>query len=335
MVSIILTILKVIGIIFLVLLGIIASLALLVLFVPVRYRAGGSYAQQKADLLGRVSWLVGIICVTVRYQNDQPFHIRARLFGIPVFDNLRKRGRRQKKKRRVKEEEPQIQAASVADNAAEPNENDTVKNTADTIADTTENDSKERAAKQNENAENSEPMQQEAERAADEAEMPEQQQKKTDKTTIFQKIQKILMKFIKFFENIKFTFQRIYVIMKKIKDNIRYYLELLQQESTKQAFGLCKKQFLRILKNICPKKYSVKLHLGFEDPAVLGNALAVCGMLYPWHMGRIEICPEFEHEIVEGSFSFKGRIHIYVLLWTAWLFLTDKNIKRLRKQLNL
>lgn len=323
MVSIILTILKIIGIGILVILGIIIFLVLLVLFVPVRYKADGSYTDSHSNIFGKVSWLIGIVSVTVRYQNEQPFHIRAKLFCIPIFDNLKKRKKKAFRKR--KKEEPQLQAASVCEEGT----------TAQNKAEITET--------QRETAAQQEPLTDirresspaESGQTADEVPVNELDHENTDKETFFQKIQKIFIKLIKFFENIKFIFQKIYVIIMKIKDNIKYYLELLQRESTKQAFGLCKKQLLRILKNISPTKYSVKLHLGFEDPAVLGNILAVWGMIYPWHMGRIDICPEFEESIVEGSFFLKGRVRIYILLWTVWLFLTDKNIKRLRKQLNL
>ena len=89
----------------------------------------------------------------------------------------------------------------------------------------------------------------------------------------------------------------------------------------KTAFANCKKLEKLIFVN--------------EDPATLGNVLAVWGMLYPWHRGRIDIRPEFEETIVEGSFSVKGRVSVYVFLWTAWLFFTDKNIKQLRKQLHI
>lgn len=307
-----------------VILGIIVLLLLLVLFVPVRYKAGGTYLDSHADLSGKVSWLIGMISVTVRYQNEQPIHIRAKLLFVPIFDNLKKHKRKKKTSRKRKKEEPQLQAASVSDNTVDTENTD--------VAEAGMAEEKEQTS-QSENI--SEPLAKETERAADEAEISEKKEKNTDKISIFRKIQKFLMNFVNFFENIKFTFQRIYVIMMKVKNNIKYYLELLQQESTKQAFGLCKKQLLRIWKNLCPKKYSVKLHLGFEDPAVLGNVLAVWGMLYPWHMGRIDIHPEFEQQVVEGSFSLKGRVSIYILLWTAWLFLTDKNIKQLRKQLNI
>lgn len=293
-----------------VILGIIILLILLVLFLPIRYKASGNYMDNHTDIFGKVSWLIGIVSINFRYQNEQPFHIRAKVFCIPVFDNLKKHKRKKKHFRKRKEEEPQLQAASVSDHMVKQ-----------------EHIEGEKLEPVYPVKDNSEPLSKETEQTEDES-------KDTEKKSIFQNIQNIFIKFIKFFENIKFTFQRIYVIIIKIKDNIKYYLELLQQESTKQAFGLCKKQLLRILKNLSPQKYSVKLHLGFEDPAVLGNVLAVCGMLYPLHMGRIDICPEFEQEIVEGSFSFKGRVSIYILLWTAWLFLTDKNIKKLRKQLN-
>jgi len=79
----------------------------------------------------------------------------------------------------------------------------------------------------------------------------------------------------------------------------------------------------------------VKLHLGFEDPATMGNVLAVWGMAYPFHMGKVDIQPEFDKKIIEGTFWFKGKISFYVFVWTVWLLLTDKNIKQLRKQLNL
>lgn len=317
MVSVILTILKIIGIGILVILGVIILLILFVLFVPVRYKAGGNYADNRADVSVKVHWLIGIVAVTVRYQSGQPFHIRAKLFYIPVFDNLKKHKTKKNAFRRRKKEEPQIQAASVLDNAVD-----------ETDSDTEEPNKKEESSAPN-------PLLQADNRTEDEIEKNKIEDENTDKITIIQKIKRFLIKFFEFFRKIKFTFRKIYVIMRKIKDNINYYLELLQQESTKRAFALCKKQLLRILKHVCPQKYGAKLHLGFEDPAVLGNVLAIWGMLYPLHMGRIDIQPEFEQTIAEGSFWVRGRISVYVFLWTAWLFLTDKNIRRLRKQLDL
>lgn len=319
MVSIILTILKIIGISILVILGIIVLLILLVLFVPVRYRAYGSCTDKEIDVFGRVSWLIGIAAVTVRYKDKQPFRMRVRLFGIPIFDSRRER--RHKKGRKSLREKPELQAASFSENASE-------EKSAVGESPAKEDIAKNAVKEEHIEEKDSKMLIQEPERASDEVES-------SNKMTICQKIKRFFLKFFEFFSNIKFTFRKICVTIIKIKDNIKYYWELLQQESTKQAFDVCKKQLLRIGKNLCPKKYRAKLHLGFEDPAVMGDVLAVWGMLYPFHKGRIEINPEFEKKIMEGSFQLKGRVSIYVFLWTVWLFLTDKNIRQLRKQLNI
>lgn len=310
MVSIILTILKIIGISILVMLGILVFLILLVLFVPVRYKAYGSRTDKGTDVFGRVSWLLGIAAVTVRYKGEQPLCIKIRLLGIPIFNSRKER----KHKRQDSHEKAELQAASVPEDTSE-------KKIKEFIA-------QEALAEKKNEEKRSEVLIQEPECAADEVE-------NSNKTTICQKIKGFFLNFFDFFRNIKFTFRKIYVTIIKIKDNIKYYWELLQQESTKQAFGICKKQLLRIFRNLCPKKYMVKLHLGFEDPAVLGNVLAIWGMLYPYHRGRFDISPEFDKQIFEGSFQLKGRISIYVFLWTVWILFADKNIRRLRKQLHL
>ena len=88
-----------------------------------------------------------------------------------------------------------------------------------------------------------------------------------------------------------------------------------------------------IFKNLKPKKFQVNLHLGFDNPELMGKIMAVNGMLYPVHLGKIAILPEFEQNIVEGNFIIKGRISIYIYVWTALFVLIDKDIKLLIKRL--
>lgn len=313
MVSIILTILKIVGISLLALLGIVILLILLVLFVPVRYKAGGSYAEGNADVSGKVRWLLGIVSVKVRYQNGQPFHIKAKVLFITIFDNLKKgkKPKRERKRKRTSDEKPQIQAASSDEEGHAEEENIPEEVFVDEAA------------------------MSEAQWTADEVEKDKADDETAGKISIIHKIKAFFAKLVEILENIKFTFHRIYDIMVKVRDNIKYYWELLQEESTKEAFGLCSKRLLKIIKNISPRKYEVKLHLGFEDPAVMGNVLAVWGMLYPFHMGKVDIEPEFDKTVMEGSFRLRGRMSIHILLWTVWLFVTDKNIRQLRKQLGI
>jgi len=334
-VSIILTILKIIGISILIILGIVILLILLVLFVPLRYQAAGSYVQECASVSGKVRWLMGTASLTVQYKSGQPFHIKAKVFFITVFDNLKKhkKTKKERKRKSVSDEKPQLQAASSGE-----------KEHIDDEAMREDISVKEAFAKEVETEEAVDEVDRESEnaasgRTADEVEKDKSNNgnvdNNTDKGTLFQKVRAFMEKLVEVLKNIKFTFYKIYVIIVKIKDNIKYYWELLQQESTKHAFHLCTKQLSKIIKNISPKKYEVKLHLGFEDPAAMGNVLAVWGMFYPFHMGNVDIQPEFEQKIMEGSFRMKGKIRISVFLWTIWLLITDKNVKQLRKQLDL
>ncbi|MDE6365044.1 MAG: hypothetical protein K2L86_12425, partial [Lachnospiraceae bacterium] len=119
----------------------------------------------------------------------------------------------------------------------------------------------------------------------------------------------------------------------RIKNNIEYYLEILRRDSTKQALAVCWGQFGRILKKIGPRKFRVNLHLGFEDPAVMGQALAIWGMLYPVHLGAVDIQPEFDQAVLEGDFSFQGRISVFVFAHAGCILFFNKDLKRLIKNL--
>ena len=104
-------------------------------------------------------------------------------------------------------------------------------------------------------------------------------------------------------------------------------------DSTKRALTVCQKQFVYVLRKLSPQKYRINLHLGFEDPAVMGEVLAVWGMLYPLHMGNIDLQPEFEQSVMEGDFSFRGHVSVAVFVRVACSLFFDKDFKRLLKHL--
>ena len=121
--------------------------------------------------------------------------------------------------------------------------------------------------------------------------------------------------------------------MVRIKNNIEYYLRILQLDSTKRAFAVAKKQLTRVLGKISPRKYRINLHLGFDDPAVMGEVLAVWGMCYPLHQGNIDIQPEFEQSVIEGDISFRGAVNLFVFVRAVCILFFDKDIKHLIKHL--
>ena len=91
--SIILTILKVIGIILLIILLIILAILLLVLFVPIRYSAGGRKEGDVLEFSGKVTWLLRAVTVQLGYEPGRAGLTKdLRIFGISLFklrDKLR------------------------------------------------------------------------------------------------------------------------------------------------------------------------------------------------------------------------------------------------------
>lgn len=315
MLSIILTILKIIGISILVILGIILFLLLIVGFVPVRYRSKGTYQNKAIYVEGRATWLLHAVTALALFENEKPFHICLKIFGFRIYDNLRpvkvKSSQKNKKVKKTKNKSKdvgEIQAASISDT------NDT---------DSEETGEKSILVQKIDCFEEQEFSEQNSNSAKD----------KNVFKNFFQKLEMFITKIVNFFKNITFTFHRICDTINKVLANIKYYLDLLQLDRTKLAFASCKKQFLRVFKSIVPKKYRINLHIGFDDPSVMGEILAVWGMLYPFHQGNIDIQPEFDQSIIEGDFCFKGRISIYVFVRAVCVLLFDKNFKLFIKQL--
>lgn len=308
MISILLTILKIIGIILLVLLGVLLTAVLLVLLVPVRY---GLHAhrdlQEEAPVVARVkvTWLLHLISVYFSYPDAA--YIRAKILGITVYRSDKEKKSEKKERSKTKEN-------------AETKENTEIKGNTETKEST----------ETKENTENKKGAQQEKEqpkRAA--AEQKDAEDEEEEKPTIKQ----FLVKLVEKLKNIKYTIRQICDKIKHIVRNIRYYFHVIRSETFKRAFSLCKKQVFSLLKSILPKKIKGKLLIGTGDPASTGQVLAVYGMLYPIIGDNIVITPDFEQQIIEGELQVKGRITVGRLLKVAIVVFFNKDIRRVIKLL--
>ncbi|MDE7323928.1 MAG: hypothetical protein K2N73_14670 [Lachnospiraceae bacterium] len=305
--------LKIIGIVILVILGLILLLLLLILFVPVRYRTKGEYLDNNFAADMRVTWFLHTASFKAEYSIGQAFHMRLKILGITIYDNLKAAGKKYKNKKmkstkNKSEDVGEIQAASYEDTQEY------------------EKDIPQSAFLKND-------YQEEQNLSVNTDEDEFVSEKATHKWHILYKVKIIFINFVNFLKNIKFTFHKIYDTIIRVKDNIKYYLELLQLDSTKQAFSMCIKQLGWAFKKILPKKFRINFHLGFEDPAIMGEVLAVWGMFYPLHQGNIDIRPEFDRSVIEGEFSVKGCISVYVFVKVACVLFFDKNIKLLIRHL--
>ena len=81
------TILKVIGIILLVVLALILTALLCVLFVPVKYRAVGSFDNTDIRAKAHVSWLLHLFALHIEYAQETDGYIRLAFVKKKLFDN--------------------------------------------------------------------------------------------------------------------------------------------------------------------------------------------------------------------------------------------------------
>ncbi len=319
MLAIVLTVLKIIGIILLCLLVTVLVLAGLVLFVPVRYHASGYYRGAYA-VHGKLSWLLHLITVKVSFCKDDELQLIVRLLGIPIYDMQRKKQKVKKaesrKKERLKAEQAKEEVAGkVVTKPPVPHRPGNEENTSNLAESVKEMESG---------------SQTNGKQLMDEIVEKETPQEE-DGFAFFEKLKLLFTKCKERIMNIKYTFRRICDKIKHIKDNITYYVELWQEENTKLALAACKKELLRIWKDIKPKKFRVNALLGTDDPGTTGQIIGYCAMLYPVHQGNIVVVPDFENKVVEADFLLKGKITVYVYIVVAYTMLFNKNIKRLKK----
>lgn len=301
MLHIILLILKIIGIVLLCLLGFLLLSICLVLFVPVRYfiKAERTAEPESNYALARITWLLHIVSVSVSYENEE-LNPLIRLFGIKLNLNKEKKEKKQKKKDGKSDE------TKAADDEFE--------------FEVTE--SAEAAKEEASVSPKAEPVQ---EKTSDTKEVPRIEKKQS----FFSRCKEFFQKLISFIKNFKKKIIRFFQKLSEAKDNLDYYIAAYEDERNQKVIQLCLEQLKKILHNMKPSKFKAVLHVGMEDPASMGQLLAVFGIIYPFFEGNLSVTPEFLEPIFEGSLYIKGRVTAFVLLRAAWKIYFNKDFKRM------
>lgn len=324
MVSVIITILKIIGILLLVILGLILILLALILFVPVCYRIQGK-KEEKVEGKVTVSWLMHII--SLRFSYNEELYCKLRIFGIPVYDFLKERVDSESKDKRKpnKKEKNNPEQESAAENEAEkkPILNQQVQKQED-IKDNL-NESK------NENKDEK--------KAAEESGKPEEKNE-SKSVKPWEKVIKFLdgirlwiKKIIEKLHKIKYTLHSIQNKKSSLTELVEYYAELLKKEYSKRAINKLKKIAGKLWKHICPRKIRIAAVIGTNDSYTMGQIMSWYGMVYPVVGNSVRLTPVFEEEILQGTADIKGRIRIIVLVSIGWKIMFDKDIKKFYKEL--
>ena len=294
--TVLLLILKIFGMTLLILLGILLVLLLIVLFVPVRYQGSGS--KKEGDPVPvyvqlKATWMLRIVRVSFIYPEEAFLKVRVLFFQIlPVG--------KKKKRESIKKKDNKGCAGPEAGKTSGQRDPDT------------------------ENIPDQKP---DAECAASNAE-DKDLDRDTNRGEESSTLPDFIRKLFSAIRNIKYTIRKIYDKIRHIIRNIRYYINILQTESFKRAFILCKEQLFRLLKTVLPRKVSGTFTIGMEDPAATGQILSTFGILYPLIGESITVIPDFEKPVIEGSFRFKGKITVFILIRIAARFYFHKDLKR-------
>ena len=337
MVMVILTILKIIGIILLVVLGLILLLLLLVLFVPIRYRIDASKdaeGEQQIHALVKVTWLLHLLNIRFLYPEEAYLRVRIACFTLFRSDQPAKEAASAEKNAEA-EEKKESKAKTVKISNASQEDSELSLQDEDTLL-ATEDDFKKNDFK---NDPESQPKHEsEAEINSREAEAGNREdadfQEKTSKWELLrEKILWCIQKLWELLKNIRYTIQSIYDKIRNIIHHIRYYYKVLRSDLFHRIWEKCSREALRLLKSIAPRKVKGYLHIGMEDPATTGQILGYYGMLYPLIGGHIDVIPDFDQVILEGTLKIRGHITLFQAVRTACAIYFNKDLRKLIKLL--
>lgn len=308
--TMLLTILKIIGIVLLVVLLTILVLLLFVLFVPIRYEARGSRRMEDdvpARIVVRAHWLLHIINVSFRY--PEAAYVRVRILCFTIF-------------------------STKAESEAEKEKKETVQDTAQHTGLSTDITGEKKHEMPHEMPPEEQvedaPVKFSEEKTGDNSrknsgESPGEEDMEEEGSPKFLQFFRKLFEILK---NIQYTIQKICDKIKHIIKNIRYYINVIQSEPFRSAWGVCSGEVLGLLQSIRPRKLEGSFTVGTGDPASTAQILAIHGMLYPLIGEHITVIPDFERFVIEGQFQIKGRITLFRFLKTAGRLYFHKDLRK-------
>ena len=318
--SILLTILKIIGIILLVLLAVAIIFLVLLLFVPFCYRVQGSFSEGKPAGNAELRYLFPLLRVSFSYESDKKTGV-IRLLGIKLYDffsppkqkkakknkNGSKKRQKEKKKTGSRQKTNEITESDAQDQHRQK---------------TQEND---RPAEQPEQI-NPETV------AADSTENT------AEKQSLLQKIQLWICKIKEWAKKLQRTISGLYhktISLRQkwesIKEVISYYAETLKRNETKSALRLAKNTLKKLWKSVGPRKGRLRVRFGTGDPGSCGEICAFLGMVYPFIGNYVMIEPEMEQAVFDCDVWLCGHVTVFALLKAGWVVLFNPEIKYLKE----
>lgn len=295
--TVLLSILKILGIILLCILGLLVLLIMLLLFAPVSYRIRGETRQGQTTLKVHGAWCLMALRFSFLMEQGKQLAV-LKIFGIkawkyPSDEKAKKKLEKKKVKKKPKKK-------SGEKSHKEP-EKDLEQNPPAVVQE-------EQTEKQHE----------------------QKRQKKTHKkkfVSVFGKISRTIRSIV---EKIKAIPQKL----KNIGSKIKKVNQWIQDEQNRSAVRFALGKVIGLLKKYGPKHMKADVAYGMENPAATGQVLAVLSVLPFLYYDKVSIMPDFEAErfYIEGSWDIKGRIQVIHLLKAAIQIWRNPDVKHFIKQ---
>ncbi|MBR4277791.1 MAG: hypothetical protein IKQ28_05090, partial [Lachnospiraceae bacterium] len=128
----------------------------------------------------------------------------------------------------------------------------------------------------------------------------------------------------KAFENFK---HKIIAKIKLLYKEFNFYKKLLFHEDTQKLFSTFKKQLIKILKVIIPKKGRCNIEYGMDSPDTTAYIFGVYSLLFFKKTKRYVVIPNFDQKCLEGDFEIKGYFNIFSILIKALPIILSKKLR--------
>lgn len=303
MIDILLKILSVLGSLLLVLVLLAVTVILLVLFCPVTYRISGKKNLEEMKLSVKLNWLFGLF--RVRYDYPVPGLLTAKLLWFRLYEMKLPPGKKEKEAA----DSPGTGDGSVNDSGVTE------------AAGVTEESGKTEAVAEGCGEKKDIPSKPAGE--------PEQGTEGMENTAAGEPSDIFSEKFAK----IKYTILNIYDKIKKIWENISYYLSVLQEENTRQLSAKAGQRLAKLFKSIRPRHVKADILFGTGSPDTTGYVYGVYCMLLPFYGSKFLATPDFEQAVFQGEFEISGHAVAFILLENVLKVAFDRRLHLLIKKL--
>lgn len=339
MLSIVLTVLKIIGIVLLSVLGIVLLLLLLVLFVPIRYRIDGNIPETLLEdgidpksIWGRLkfSWLLHIISGGLEYPDKMELSLK--IFGIRILPKKvkenKKKADKEDKESSADENKPEGEEDLMV-TEAEDNWGEEASDTESEITSEAETETESTSVAETETSAGVD-IESTSENVSDTDSDAEDldEEEDSDKRSFIEVLSDIFTKIQNILKTPQDVLQKIQYTTSRVCDKIEMIKVTLESDFFKRAFALCKGKLIRLIKMILPDKSDIDLLFGTGDPANTADVMGVYGCLYPILHNKLSYTPDFERGVVRLDAHMKGHITIFTIVYCAAVCYFNKDVKK-------